>query len=669
MTLNLSDDLLSFSRLEAGIYILGGEKSSLFLSDALSESSRLSIDAVDNGLLHDGVSILANASLLKIYFENALSNSIRLLYPRLVNDPLGFYPAVSDCLSNVCDSDEYLLVNSLKTPEFSLGSNEVAPIHWSKTLIVLGSVFLQALKANELKSRFNRVIVVESSPRDLCAGLMMSDLVQIVDDFKEEKLSLSLIVDSDEDSIKNKLRDQTVGLFPSTLFGLTVCSSPISNPSLALISTWLKSPEGISQSVSGALGKEVDEINQLIQSIANSKLNINRHLLTTQSCRSSQPVVLVASGPSLDQALPWLKEHQDKLQIISSGSSLGSLLSYGIRPDAAVFLERSSVVYHNDLLSLVNKGIDLSDIPLIASMTIHPKISSLFGDVIWFHRPLSSTLAFFYEEAFAKLLQSGPHSANAGLESLLHLGHRKILLLGCDFSADKRSYPRSKNALGDSPRNLSVPTMGRNKSTVFSSPSLIDAGNYFSNALKVYQATAYSVACGLDMNGVDIHIVNLNDELARDFANKQSISMRWKDMPLKVYDSLQVSGRVLRYRNAMCANFSKLLACISDPSYKYWSLEFSKEIDKFLAIDESNIEPEFAMFKRLCRLPLTMLLLPLHDSNSPEEWTSSIDMASDNIKWLNNFYLKFFNLLEMYAKSPSHEFDWNDIKEMIEKVC
>ncbi len=55
------------------------------------------------------------------------------------------------------------------------------------------------------------------------------------------------------------------------------------------------------------------------------------HFVTIQ--RQSLPILLVASGPSLDSALPIIKKNMDRFFILSLSSSLKALVDYGIIPD------------------------------------------------------------------------------------------------------------------------------------------------------------------------------------------------------------------------------------------------------------------------------------------------------------------------------------------------
>ncbi len=52
--------------------------------------------------------------------------------------------------------------------------------------------------------------------------------------------------------------------------------------------------------------------------------------------RGDMPVLLAASGPSLEQALPFIREYRDRFFLLSVSSALSPLLSAGIVPDACI---------------------------------------------------------------------------------------------------------------------------------------------------------------------------------------------------------------------------------------------------------------------------------------------------------------------------------------------
>ena len=155
---------------------------------------------------------------------------------------------------------------------------------------------------------------------------------------------MSFIIDTDLELLETRY-SHLIYRNPLHLNGILLHKAINSSSGLSLIESWLKNPEGISQHVAGFFGGEVDEIYQVINSVYNHKLVSKRLLLKPDSFHT--PVVLVASGPSLDSQLEWLRDNQNSLTIFAAGSALGSLMRNGIEPDACCFLERQSSVYHD----------------------------------------------------------------------------------------------------------------------------------------------------------------------------------------------------------------------------------------------------------------------------------------------------------------------------------
>ena len=132
----------------------------------------------------------------------------------------------------------------------------------------------------------------------------------------------------------------------------------------------------------------------------------------------------------------------------------------------------------------------------------------------------------------------------------MHCGFKKILCIGCDFSAQKRSYP-PKNALGDSPRDLDIPILGRNGKTVFSSATLLDASYYFANAASVYQAKIYSVKSGVELSGIDMTLVDLDDSLANEFSNTDKLYTLLGTEISACLDQKELCSRISQYSKAL----------------------------------------------------------------------------------------------------------------------
>ena len=121
---------------------------------------------------------------------------------------------------------------------------------------------------------------MESSPRDLAIGLLFSDLSVLIKAAKSNGIGIQFLFESHIPSLQSLIRSQLIGWQPTTLFGVNVVGSPVTNTSLSVVESWLSSPEGITQCVAGGLGGEVDEINQVLQASINAQINPVRRILS-----------------------------------------------------------------------------------------------------------------------------------------------------------------------------------------------------------------------------------------------------------------------------------------------------------------------------------------------------------------------------------------------------
>jgi len=142
-----------------------------------------------------------------------------------------------------------------------------------------------------------------------------------------------------------------------------------------------------------------------------------------------ETAVIVGAGPSLDDAIGKLKEIRDRVVVFSGGTALRPLLRNGITPNFHCELENGPEVL--GVLEEAGKHGDLSQITLIASLSLDPRIAPLFGERIFFFRENSSGTALL-KGKFAPLLAAVPTCVNTALSAASFLGFTEFLLFGAD---------------------------------------------------------------------------------------------------------------------------------------------------------------------------------------------------------------------------------------------
>ena len=124
-------------------------------------------------------------------------------------------------------------------------------------------------------------------------------------------------------------------------------------------------------------GNYDDEINQLNNGLHNFRAGVQR-LRTPLTEHARTPVLLIGSGPSIDDRIEWIKSAQGKAIIVACGSARDVMRRNGIKPDFQVELESDFVaadVYSRSVTKEDNDGI-----MLLAAAQVSPRIFRLFAE-------------------------------------------------------------------------------------------------------------------------------------------------------------------------------------------------------------------------------------------------------------------------------------------------
>ena len=154
-----------------------------------------------------------------------------------------------------------------------------------------------------------------------------------------------------------------------------------------------------------------------------------RFLKIKKYLHQDYPVVVAASGPSMEFDLENLKKIRDQIILVSSGTTIFYLLNAGLRPDFHAELENVEAVA--TFLEPQKEKFGFEGISLLASSTVSHKVSKMFDEVYLFPRgAVSSTTVFC--KGMGHLNQASPLSANAAVAAIGTLGFRNIYLMGVD---------------------------------------------------------------------------------------------------------------------------------------------------------------------------------------------------------------------------------------------
>lgn len=194
----------------------------------------------------------------------------------------------------------------------------------------------------------------------------------------------------------------------------------------------------------------------------------------------NRPAFVVANGPSLDQAVEWLRENQDRGVVVSCGTALGSLVKAGVRPDYHVEVERSRPVV--EWITRSTSEADRAEITLLALNTVHPEVFDLFprrGMVMKSHDAGADYLSRFFspESGVVSLSECNPTVANSALSLTAAMGFSRVYLFGLDLG-----FPAGDQHHSTLSAHYEVEEEGEGDDSVFRRPGedqiLHEAGNF-----------------------------------------------------------------------------------------------------------------------------------------------------------------------------------------------
>ena len=521
-------------------------------------------------------------------------------------------------------------------------------------VLLIGSFCLINFEILLEQSNLRSLVLLESDPAQLAAALSLFDFKSFVVACREHNIRFNLLFDeklSQKSGAKARILDHFASNNPAAFHALAVFRSPVLDPDLIQAAAWMEAPDGFLDLAKGYLGNDTDEFNQVLHALYSGLSASSRpvRLLERDIEPHDHPLVLVASGPSLDDQLSWLQKSQDELTILASGSSLGALLRAGIRPDGVVLLEMSSIVYQ-DLLDLVSEGYDLKPLVAAVSATVDPRIISLFTHCAVFHRPLSSALCLYPHEQSAALPQAGPQAANAAVEVALRLGFRNLLLVGCDFGTADRSQERARDAMGVSPRDFNLPVAGGQGKTIFSNAELSSTRQLFEHALYLYGANAVAVGQGSLLKGVQHWQGSLDDLIPRYSSTAKSVLQDIvNDFPFRQESKEDLFVIISEARSANKELLSLLKVSLNNSK----SLDHSviSAWNDILSWSDQEATPGQRLNRRLIRFLVFFALQPLvFDLPDSPDWQHRLSPVLESLSQVEEVYSVYYDLLEDILK-------------------
>jgi hypothetical protein len=548
-----------------------------------------------------------------------------------------------------------ILNNYLEEPLRSYSSEN------PKALILLGLVPLISIAESVGSfSGVREIVAIVSDPYEAVAVMGSAYLSNAVHRVRSSGIELHILIEFDQDKLIDKFFDHIMGSMPYSLSSGLIISTPLYHPSHEILLEWIESPEGMATRTEFFWGDSTDEINQLVQAIQNLLVHEPVKFLISPQLPSAEEAIVVASGPSLDSNINWIKQNESSKIIIAAGSAIGTLLAYEIVPDYLVILERDRQIY-NDLLEL-NNSVHLKRVILISSTTSDPRLPSLFADTYYYQRPFSSAACLVPDLWDISYRLPGPESVNAAVETALRLRFRNLYLVGCDLGSTHRDENRSANASGKTDRNLDIPLLSDSGTTIWTCPGLIATRDSLNLLLSLNNETSvFRIGTGLILTGLDDRLTEQANESVRLGGSKNK--------------SPQISALAFSARDTLSPVFSRVLDligyCENDivsaiHASSSWNSSLRDSLLPYITYAESGCDPVEILIRRICRSYLAYATMPLY--NCDLESYARYKLASlRSIQNIMKYLRAIFSACASYASS-SQSGDHSDIIDYVNRI-
>ena len=156
------------------------------------------------------------------------------------------------------------------------------------------------------------------------------------------------------------------------------------------------------------------------------------------------PLVLVSAGPSLDTAIPFLKQVQDKAIIVSMNSSFRTLFKNGIRSHFTLAIDPRPSTFDGF------KGIPIGSTVLLTSFFVHPDVIQHFaGQIMTWEvvQPFSQYVYKMLHRSMGPQLQGEGTVANLVGSLADFFGCKKVCLVGQDLACGASGQTHTSDSI------------------------------------------------------------------------------------------------------------------------------------------------------------------------------------------------------------------------------
>lgn len=240
-----------------------------------------------------------------------------------------------------------------------------------------------------------------------------------------------------------------------------------------------------------------------LDGLMHGALSLNRMLpllsarpRVSKQCR----IAVVATGPSLNNDLDWLKRNQQNLIIIAAHSAVKVLRAHGIKPDFQCNID--SVINYNFMQSLQL----FPDVPLLTYYKAPPHILADFATPLLCADAFKNPLVQFN----ASLTETHPSTTNLAFSFACYCRPERIYLIGCDCGFRQLGQDHARGSVYENLNNNEPSkNYARNSLQSLVEPNFAETEPI--QTISQYLRTKIVLENCLAANAKGISVVNLSD--------------------------------------------------------------------------------------------------------------------------------------------------------------
>jgi len=224
-----------------------------------------------------------------------------------------------------------------------------------------------------------------------------------------------------------------------------------------------------------------------MKGIKNHLKNINKYPTFTKGEKLNIPFCVVANGKSLEKCMPFIKENQNSMIIVSVGTALNPLLKAGIESDFHIEQERVDLL--KDILKEPLKNYNGY---FLGSSVVNPKVFTYAKNPLMYIRE-GFTLT---DKNF--LIGSSPIVGNSGF-AFAAMYTNEIYLCGMDlgFRLGEKKHP--KNSFYDDKNDTAksgIKIKGNFSNDIYTDSLLLSSKRNIENMIKAFKLDVYNLSDG-----------------------------------------------------------------------------------------------------------------------------------------------------------------------------